>query len=72
MAEKKKSRREEETKKQFLQPKISGQRLYTAVLLVLVESPLLYFTLLNLLHVQSNISNWKRKEDEVPMDIQPQ
>ena len=35
---------------------------------------LLYFTLLywNLLHVQNSIGNWRRKQDDVPIDIQPQ
>ena len=32
------------------------------------------FTLLywNLLHVESSIGNWRRKQDDVPIDIQPQ
>ena len=33
-----------------------------------------YFTLLywNLLHVQNSIGNWRRKQEDVPIDIQPQ
>ena len=26
----------------------------------------------NLLHVQNSIGNWRRKQDHVPIDIQPQ
>ena len=26
----------------------------------------------NLLHVQNSIGNWRRKQDDVPIDIQPQ
>ena len=32
----------------------------------------LTLTLSNLLRVQNNISNWRRKQDDVPIDIQPQ
>ena len=30
----------------------------------------LALTLLNLLRVQNSISNWRRKQDDVPIDIQ--
>ena len=34
--------------------------------------PTYLLTYWNLLHVQSSIGNWRRKQDDVPIDIQPQ
>ena len=35
----------------------------------IITQLLLYW---NLLHVQNSIGNWRRKQDDVPIDIQPQ